>query len=545
MAPSSPSLLPAEAGVPRGWRRTALARAATLALATAAAVAPAPGALAATRPAPAPLALAAIPPASAPTTLTGWATLRRLDLLPLFQPGVTTSQFSSYDRTGGNDDGRTYSCLRLTADERCVVAERSGPGEVDSIWFTRDGGDVRLVGNLRIDLDGRRVLDAPLQQVVDGALGAPFTFPLVANASQSSGGVYIKVPMAFRESMRISTSEAARYYHVTYRALPSADGVASFDPSDRAADVVGKLAAAGTRDPKPPPAGATTVSRRFTLPAGRAIALTGLVGPGVVTALRLRLGRLTPARSGQLAPAVDLMRLARLRISFDGRRTVDSPLGELFGSGLAPAPVRSLMFSQSPGTLTSWWPMPFRRTASVSLVNASHTGVLSGQLLVTYAPEPAVVAALASGRAGYFHASSQRGPTVPGQDWTALAVRGRRGKLVGISHTMSGTTNDYLEGDERAFIDTDGAPEIQGTGTEDFYEGGFYFNHGPFTAAFNGNPVRLVGAGPLCPTGDCTDAYRLLLDDSIGFASSLRFGFEHGSGNSQAAVYGTTAYWYG
>jgi len=70
------------------------------------------------------------------------------------------------------------------------------------------------------------VIDAPLQSLVNGALGAPFVWPLVANAAQSSGGVYVKVPMPYRQSMRISVATDLEYYHVDYRQFPSADGVA-------------------------------------------------------------------------------------------------------------------------------------------------------------------------------------------------------------------------------------------------------------------------------------------------------------------------------
>ena len=49
--------------------------------------------------------------------------------------------------------------------------------------------------------------------------------------------------------------------------------------------------------------------------------------------------------------------------------------------------------------------------------------------------------------------------------------------------------------------------------------GGFYFNHGTFSDPFNGNPTRTVN-GPPCQ-GDCTAAYRLLIDDSVDFGSAL------------------------
>src|SRR4051794_36561898 len=57
----------------------------------------------------------------------GWDTYRHLDRLPYLGTGVTTHEFSSYDRAGGNDDGfaGTYSCLRTAGG--CVIAEDSGP----------------------------------------------------------------------------------------------------------------------------------------------------------------------------------------------------------------------------------------------------------------------------------------------------------------------------------------------------------------------------------------------------------------------------------
>jgi hypothetical protein len=39
----------------------------------------------------------------------------------------------------------------------------------------------------------------------------------------------------------------------------------------------------------------------------------------------------------------------------------------------------------------------------------------------------------------------------------------------------TGNTADFLEGDERVFVDGQESPQIYGTGTEDFYESGFYF----------------------------------------------------------------------
>jgi hypothetical protein len=222
----------------------------------------------------------------------GWDVYRRLDRLPELTAIAATKQFSSFDRIGGNDDGSggAWSCLhQQVKQDVCVIAEKQGAGEIESIWFTRDGGDVTQTGNITIEIDGLAVLSAPLQDVVDGRLGAPFVFPLVANADQSSGGVYIRVPMPYRESMRITTSSNPRFYHVLYREFSDAEGVPTFDPADPAQDVIDLLLDYGTRDPKPRQPRTETTTIAFDVSPGVTATLAQPGGPGMITELRLRL----------------------------------------------------------------------------------------------------------------------------------------------------------------------------------------------------------------------------------------------------------------
>jgi hypothetical protein len=220
----------------------------------------------------------------------GWEVYRQLDRLPVLPRGVDTRQFSSFDRSGGNDDGfsGTHSCLRMV-EAGCVIASDTGAGEIQSLWFTRNGGDVRANGNLIIELDGEVVLDADLQQVVDGEIGAPFVYPLVANADQSSGGVYIKVPMPYRDSMRVLTENRPRFYILSYRTFADAQGVERFDPSDEARDIVEQWQAYGMQDPKPAPEDPQTMASSFQVEAGGRTTLAEFDGPGQINALRLRL----------------------------------------------------------------------------------------------------------------------------------------------------------------------------------------------------------------------------------------------------------------
>src|SRR5690242_19319316 len=127
----------------------------------------------------------------------GWEALRQLDRLPYLASGTSTRQFSGFARDGSNEDGfnGVDSCLRQVA-AGCVIAEDSGPGQVDSIWFTRLRNgvpDVTDTGTIAITLDGTTVLNRSLKDVTDGRAGAPFAHPLVANGSQAGGGFQIKV----------------------------------------------------------------------------------------------------------------------------------------------------------------------------------------------------------------------------------------------------------------------------------------------------------------------------------------------------------------
>jgi Protein of unknown function (DUF2961) len=649
----------------------------------------------------APAAAAKAPTAKGPI---GWDTYRRLDRLPELTAGVSTRQFSSFDRTGGNADdqggGSGHDCLRSTADG-CVIAEHSGAGEVDAIWFTRDGGDVTNTGDITITLDGRTVVHAPLQDLVNGKLGAPFAFPLVANADQSSGGVYVEVPMPFRQSMRITTDHLPIYYHVTYRTFADSAGVATFDPTDKAADVLATLKNAGTRDPKPALPGARTDTTALRLAPGTSAVLAREHGPGEISAVGLTLPqaqqvtprmvtddgrafgkagsstftvaidpantgvRLTrrydpgighqladisvdgqqagqwgptpplgggqwaedsvelpasmtagksqltitntfvssdldfneftywadshvgtdlkrtdtvdvgnaasetahhyaivastwqgtrtysyPLDAGQLATlhtAQQLLTGLRVRITFDGKRTVDSPLGEFFGSGFAVAPVHALMTGIDPATsaFTAWWPMPYLAGATVELYNGSPITVNAGNAQVTAAPSITAATALARGTTGYFRTQSHAGPTTPGQDWTFLRANGT-GKFVGVTASMQGpASRGYLEGDERVYTDGSRSPQIHGTGTEDFYQSGWYFNRDTDSDPFNGDPAHLTSTTGCAADSDCTGAYRLMIGDAVPFGSSIDFGIEHGGVDDVAANYSTTAYWYG
>jgi hypothetical protein len=632
----------------------------------------------------------------------GWQTYRDLTAAAQLRPDSQVRQFSSYDRTGGNNDGfnNTYSCLRHSADG-CVIAERTGAGEIDSMWFTRDYGSMVHNGRIKVELDGRVVVDELLQELVDGRAGAPFVWPLVGNGDDTAGGSVIKVPMPYRESMRVTVQKDPFFYHVTYREFPDNRDVRTFDPRDAAQDVVNRMRAFGVRDPKPALRDASVKRFSGDVAPGATASLASLSGSGWVSQVRVRLPqvvasprvgndgrafgaggsstftvafdrnnegvRLTrrvdpvianqvarivvdgkavgtvdsgPARGGQwfdqvvdipasmtkgksslkigieyvssaldvnefrydvhsrlgdswtrtdvldLGPGHDgeekahgytirnqswegsrvyrlqadpaqvtasdaVLEDARLRATFDGRTTVDAPVGEFFGSGLGEYDTRTLFSSidaTADGWYTAWWPMPYGREASFELVNGSGVPITGAVVEVTSAPDRAVADGLSSGRLGYFNATHHRGDTVPEQSWNFLEAEGT-GVFYGVTHSMrgnipSGNRRNYLEGDETVYVDGAASPTLYGTGSEDFYESGWYFRDGTtYVMPEAGNPAyELDGDG--CRY-DCTGAYRLMVGDAVSFGSSLDFDIEHGPLDNGPADYSSTAYWYG
>jgi hypothetical protein len=481
----------------------------------------------------------------------GWQSYRRLDLLPLLREGVSTYQASSADPTGQNDDGFSgrYSCVhRIRLG--CVMAQHTGPGELESVWTAGNQmAQPGASGRLMIQLDGRTVVDQTWPQLTSGQPVSPFAFPLALAPNESWGGSSIQVPMTFRHSMRVISQFNPHYFHVVYRTFQTgADlqrgGAATKDPPD----VLSELRDAGTRDPKPSMGPNSEISRGFHLAPGRSAVIARIQGAGAITQLRLAFTRyVATARVPAGTASADVYEHARLRISFDGRVTVDAPVGEFFGSGLGPARVRSLMFAMTggpTGSATTWWPMPFARSAVVELVNDSSTTIASGQSGVTWVRDPAWVRRLGpTGRDGYFHAFSHAGMTTPGDYWTFVSTRGS-GTFVGVTLTIEGgTPPTYMEGNERAYVDGAPRPQIQGTGTEDFFDGGWYFWNNPFTLPLTGYAMQQTSADG-CPFATCKTMYRVMIADAVPYTRSILYEIQHGPENNIQAHYSSTAYYY-
>lgn len=144
-------------------------------------------------------------------------------------------------------------------------------------------------GTITIQLDGKNVLSANYQTLVSGGLGAPWVWPMVGNLYDTSGGAEIKVPMPYRKSMRVTVQGNPDYFHVNYRQFNDANGVETFDPKDKALDVLAKLRAFGINDPKNVSGFSFRKSANINIAPGSRSEPIEIGGPGEITELRLQL----------------------------------------------------------------------------------------------------------------------------------------------------------------------------------------------------------------------------------------------------------------
>lgn len=476
-------------------------------------------------------------PARAASGPIGMETLKRLDRLPLLRAGTRCLQYSSHDRSGGNNDGfeGTYSHL-YKEGSRYVIFDHIGPGCVYQIWFTSlfiaFTDALLFTGDLEIYLDGEAepTVRLPIRDFF-GGLEHPFLVPLAGKQTLSSGGVYSYVPIPFRERCKIATTRMPFFFHIVYHALDGDLGVETFTLDVDPTEVIDMWTHPG-EDPKGEPSG-PVIFGTVAVEPGETAVLVDHAGAGSVAAIHI-----------DPEPATrDVLDEAWLRIYWDGESeaSVDAPVGTFFGSGLGEATVLGLPVGMSRcGPYYCYFPMPFWSSARIEVANAGCERIesLSYEILLDETPYPA-------GRTGYFHARwNEERPTTPGRDYTILAESGW-GHFVGEVLTMenletSGNpyARNYLEGDIRVHTDGSPSPSLYDTGTEDYFNGGWYFMWGRFNLPCHGNPVHLVYGA------DRTGCYRFHLSDAIPFYSGIRFGIEHGPGNDVPADYSSVAYYY-
>jgi hypothetical protein len=459
------------------------------------------------------------------------ARLARLDAADqVIEQSSHCPQGCRYDRSNAGfedpPDNPTPQRWLYRDGEEVVLFDERGPGALTRVWMTSGSGvsacfDPSLRIRFYIDGNAAPVIDMPLSTFFDGAV-APFTPPLVANRQMSSGGFVSRVPIAYTQSLRVAligadngpnpctgSNQKLLWYQFTAHRLAQGSTVTNFSLSE---DFSAWRAFLDHPGDDPWSAMLAPLAFSEVLEPGESQVLATRNGAGWLRGIRLQLA---PDRRAEI----------RLRISIDNETAVDMTLTDFFASSsTASLPAQSLFIGQdSVGRLFSWWPMPYAQSVSVELVAAADLSAptaVSGFLAFDNAP--------VASDAGRFRATLADS-CVGGGDIEMLEERGA-GKIVGISVRYRGDGSgdrSYLEGDERVVLDGAVTPTWYGTGAEDFFDAGFYFDHGEFSSPFSGaSEVDADGSGT-------TAAYRIFATDPILYSHSIRWTQEAGLSPSQ------------
>jgi len=245
----------------------------------------------------------------------------------------------------------------------------------------------------------------------------------------------------------------------------------------------------------------------------------------------------------------DMLNSLRIKIYYDGEKEprVDAPVSAFFGFGMFGAyETKTLMCGiKEDGTMYCYFPMPFENKCTVELVNKGKVKISNAELTVDYKKNETE-----KGKYGYF--STQYNERLNGTasalkagEYFDLLKESGSGHLVGLSLSMTGnyfgeTSRYYLEGDEVLYVDGNKSFTAHGTGTEDFFNGAWYFKNGTQVNPLYGNTAHNTRDGL-----DRTAMIRNMVGDYITFRNGIHLMMEHGGNNNRTDcnVY-SLAYYY-
>ncbi|HOW67883.1 MAG TPA: DUF2961 domain-containing protein [Verrucomicrobiota bacterium] len=457
--------------------------------------------------------------------------LSRLDRLAAFKTSVKVGMVSSYDRTGGNDDGFSgkYSMVRKEADA-VVIADLQGPGIIYRVWTPTPTDDMM---EFWFDGEARPRVEIKFRDLFLGRHPAS-PRPLVGFGA---GGYYCYVPLPFAKSCVVRVrAPKIQFYQINYALYGPDSPVSTFDPQlsdegrsrlEKACRLFGR-AGEDISDATAPTGARIECSRSAVVLEPNSSKTVFQADKG---------GRIVGLRVSPVEAVAGKARDVLLKISFDGDSpAVFCPLGDFFGYAWGQPAMQSLLAGTRGETNYCYFPMPFDRRAVVEIVSERtrrtdlqvevlHTGIPRG-------PDE-----------GRFYAVwGRENPTQLGQPYTFLDTEGR-GHLVGVVLQSQGFESGktlFFEGDDQTTLD--GELVIHGTGSEDFFNGGWYDVPDRWEKRIS---FPLSGCLGYAKHLGRTGAYRFFLGDAYAYRRSIRQTIEHaGEKNSIPTDYCSVTYFY-
>lgn len=466
----------------------------------------------------------------------GSAPLAAQDLLDrlLQSPGqFQVLQTSSHNKQGRNGDADRPLYKDSKGDD--VIFDAAGPGCVRSIWGTWLARDAVL----NFYFDGEQEPRYRINEI-DFFSGRHSDFPSPLTSYELRGYYGNEpyagncfVPIPFSKSLKISVTGKSRFFHALYELYPYGTPVATFTgKEDRAAlmecfQQPGRVTGTEQGDE------VHSVSRGNEGPHGEIVLFERKGSPGVVRRITIE------------ADASEIFfQNTEILMRWDGhaRDDVRAPTGMFFGSANRAYDVASLPLTvqKSPSgrvRLHCSFPMPFWREARITLRNLSGQplGKVDAKVAVGSNPVP-------EARGLYFTTLYRKGETTYGRDWPLYDSPGT-GWFVGVVQSMQ--YEHYCEGNEHFYVDGAISPQINGTGSEDYYLGCFWPNRqysSPFAVC--AGDIMAEGGGQKGAYAIPSSYARFHLEAPIPFFRSMDARIQHGGMSDIRSNYRSLAFCY-
>ena len=479
------------------------------------------------------------------------------------EPYYEAAQTTSYDRHTvspdqpgwyGNDDGRGFiRTERINGRDERVLFDETGPGAVTRLWITTSDKK----GVLHFYFDGTTEPQLTIPAFDLNKFPLPIGEALMFNHTHYStvpyyrGGNTSYLPMPYARSLKITieeddpTQEIVRYYQVGFRKYDAQTEVRSFSLEEMEA-CGEKLQQVNARllQPQPYVGGKltkTTVENGSTVTLNRRNA--------AICGIRLLL------HDDAAQHYDDVVNFTRIQLFFDGKRCVDAPLCDFFGSGQG-GHEQQCEFTDCDGErmMQSRWLMPYSKKATIKFVCP---------LTVPFAADIEVVTDhhQRTPNTLYFHGISHGERNVEVKnvydlkdvgEWRFADLSGRGiyvADVLSVNNklrTRSEVNDDrywvdwYGEGDEKIYIDDDVFPRFHGTGTEDYYN----CSWAPVARLISpfGGVIRVDDKKS---NRGLMTWQRTRLLDGITFGKRMRFNFEMEGQSDGRIDLRATYFWYG
>jgi hypothetical protein len=433
--------------------------------------------------------------------------------LPQYRQGEM-DQLSSYDRTGGNDDGFSgkYSAVRQEPGG-LVMADLKGPGVVNRIWTPTPTADT-----IKFYFDGEKKprIAVPFIDLFTGKQ-SPFLAPLCGN---QVGGYFCYLPIPYQRSLKIVyTGKQLRFHQTQYRTLKKEDNVTSFSNElfRSHQDTFDRVAAVWNRKRIPLQDygnGLKSKKVNIVLTSGAEQSLFNLSTGGRIVGIELASGAL-----------LNLYRKVMLTARWDdeSKNALDLPLHDFFGFAFGKPSMQSILLGSNSGNFYSYVPMPFDKSADMKLryekgKNGADEVTVSGTIYYTEEKRNAATE-------GKLYVQSRRQYNIPSGESHVIADVKGKGHFIGTLLQTQGLEEGstwYFEGDDRATID--GKLRLHGTGSEDYFNGGWYAVVDRWDRAMS---LPIHGSLEYDQMTSRTGGYRFYLSDKLNFAQSFQLTIEH------------------